>query len=99
MKYKTLYDAILSKLHKDISKEDMLLFKLIQYWAEIMSEISQITKPEKLNLKHNTLTITVHPGFAMTIQYQHQRIKDTVNMFLGMNYVEHVILRQELSIE
>lgn len=97
MKHKTLYDAILSKLHKDISKEDMLLFQLIQNWSEIMSDIATLTKPVKLSLKHNTLTINVQPGFAMMIQYQHQRIQDAVNMFFGKDYVEHVNLRQDLS--
>lgn len=97
MKHKTVYDAILSKLYKDMSKEDMFLFKLIQNWSEIVMDIATFTKPVKLNLKHNTLTLNVRPGFAMLIQYQHQSIKDNVNMFLGMDYVENVIIRQDLS--
>lgn len=96
-KSKALSDVVWGVLQKECTREELMTMHLIQNWEKIVQELSTISRPEKLNLQQELLVVRVKPGQVMIMQYQHERIRDCVNMFFGREYIMKVLMKSELS--
>ena len=96
-KSKQLSDVIWGVLQKECTREELMTMHLIQNWDKIVQELSIISRPEKIILIQELLIVRIQPGQVMTMQYQHERIRDSVNMFFGREYIMKVLMKSELK--
>ncbi len=97
MKAKLLSDIIAKTLTQALNKEELMTIHLIQNWDKILSNLHQVSRPERLLLKQGLLIVRVTEGHVMMMQYQQEHIKAAVNMFLGREYVQIVHVKGELE--
>lgn len=84
-------------LGKTCSKDELLTIRLICNWDNILPDISMIAKPAKIIIIKQILVLEVQPGQTMFIQYQHDRICDEVNLFLGKKSIRKIVVKTKLN--